>query len=141
MADQKLPPVTQIAMVSLALIVTGGIYLSAHLPEQVSLTPAIILLIASASLMAFNLWSLTRVKNFAWGTFFRVAKWSFLAYLVIAGMIEYVFLRNHLSGGPLVVLTLSLVVFAVHVPTLVGFTVARYDEPQTSRASASRVAP
>jgi hypothetical protein len=25
---------------------------------------------------------------------------------------------------------LSLVVFAVHVPMLVGFTVARYDEPE-----------
>jgi hypothetical protein len=28
-----------------------------------------------------------------------------------------------------VVLTLSLVVFAVHVPMLIGFTVARYAEP------------
>jgi hypothetical protein len=28
-----------------------------------------------------------------------------------------------------VVLTLSLVVFAVHVPMLVGFTVARYADP------------
>ena len=41
-------------------------------------------------------------------------------------MIEYSFLRDHLSGGPLVILTLSLVVFAVHVPMLIGFTVARY---------------
>ena len=32
------------------------------------------------------------------------------------------------KGGPLVVLTLSLVVFAVHVPMLIGFTVARYHE-------------
>jgi len=30
----------------------------------------------------------------------------------------------------LVVLTLSLVVFAVHVPVLIGFTVARFDEPE-----------
>ena len=55
----------------------------------------------------------------------RSSKWSLLGYVVIAGMIEYSFLQNHLSGGPLVVLTLSLVVFAVHVPMLVGFTVAR----------------
>jgi hypothetical protein len=48
--------------------------------------------------------------------------------VIIAGMIEYVFLRNHTSGGPLVVLTLSLVIFAVHVPLLIGFTVARYDD-------------
>jgi hypothetical protein len=38
-----------------------------------------------------------------------------------------VFLRNHTSGGALVVMTLSLIVFAVNVPVLVGFTVARYD--------------
>jgi len=116
-------------MTSLALIVAGGIYLSSHLPKHVSLAPAVILLALSALLLAGNLIALARVKEFAWDRFFQVAKWSLLAYVVIAGMIEYVFLRNHLSGGPLVVLTLSLVVFAVHVPTMVGFTVARYYEP------------
>ena len=33
-------------------------------------------------------------------------------------------------GAPLVVLTLSLVVFVVHVPVLIGFAVARYDTPE-----------
>jgi hypothetical protein len=47
---------------------------------------------------------------------------------VIAGMIEYAFLQDHVRGGALVVLTLSLAVFAVHVPMLVGFTVARFHE-------------
>jgi hypothetical protein len=129
MTERAFPPVTQLAMASLSLIVAGGIYLSAHLPQHVSLTPAIVLLAGSALLLAVNLALLARVKNFAWDRFFQVGKWSLLAYLAIAGMIEYVFLRNHLSGGPLVVLTLSLVIFAVHVPTLVGFTVARYYEP------------
>jgi hypothetical protein len=77
--------------------------------------------------LAANIFLLSRVKDFNWARFFEVGKWSLLAYVVIAGMIEYVFLRNHLRGGSLVVLTLSLVVFAVHVPMLVGFTVARYD--------------
>jgi hypothetical protein len=130
--EQKLPPVTELAMASLALIVTGGIYLSAHLPKQVSLTPAILLLALSALLLAINLFLLSRVQGFAWHTFFRVAKWSLLAYAAIAGMIEYAFVRNHLHGGALVVLTLSLVVFAIHVPTLVGFTVARYDQPEVT---------
>jgi hypothetical protein len=129
MSERKLPPVTELAMASLSLIVIGGIYLSAHLPQHVSLTPAIVLLAASALLLVLNLALLSRVKDFAWDRFFQVGKWSLLAYVAIAGMIEYVFLRNHLSGGPLIVLTLSLVVFAVHVPILVGFTVARYYEP------------
>ena len=41
-------------------------------------------------------------------------------------MIEYAFLRDHVSGGALVILTLSLLVYAVQVPTLIAFTVARY---------------
>jgi hypothetical protein len=125
--ERRLPPVTQLAMASLALIVIGGIYLSAHLPQHVSLTPAVILLAASACLLGVNLVTLARVKDFHWGRFATVARWSLLAYLVIAGMIEYAFVRNHVRGGALVVLTLSLLVFAVHVPTLIGFTVARYD--------------
>ncbi|MDE3131292.1 MAG: hypothetical protein KGL16_09065 [Acidobacteriota bacterium] len=126
MEEQHYPPVTQVAMASLALIVAGGIYLSANLPEHVSLGPAIVLLALSAVLMVFNLLSLARVKDFAWDRFFAVAKWSLLAYIVIAGMVEFVFVHNHVSGSPLVVLTLSLIVFAIHVPMLVGFTVARY---------------
>jgi hypothetical protein len=128
MDERKYPPVNQVAMASLALIIAGGIYLSANLPEHVSLTPAVILLVLSALLMAVNLLSLTRVKDFAWERFFAVAKWSLLAYLVIGGMLEFVFVHNHVRGGTLVVLTLSLIIFAIHVPTLMGFTVARYHQ-------------
>jgi hypothetical protein len=134
---RRLPPVTQIGMASLALIVAGGIYLSAHLPEHVPLGPAVVLLVLSALLLAGNLFSLTRVEGFAWQRFFAVAKWSLLAYVVTAGLIEYAFLRDHLGGGPLVVLTLSLVIFAVHVPTLIGFTVARYYDPEEEAAGVS----
>ena len=86
---------------------------------------------------------LARVQDFAWRRFFEVAKWSLLAYAVIAGLIEYAFVRNHLSGGPLVVLTLSLVVFAVHVPILIGFTVARFSdaEPPAEHAAAAQPFP
>jgi len=127
MSERRLPPVTQLGMLSLALVLVAGIYLSAHLPQHVSLGPAVALLAASAVVLVVNLLALSRVAGFAWGRFFEVGRWALLAYLVIAGMIEYVFLRNHTSGGALVVMTLSLLVFAVNVPVLVGFTVARYD--------------
>lgn len=127
--ERRLPPVTQVGMASLALIVAGGIYLASHLPEQVTLAPAIVLLVLSVLLLAGNMLALSRIEDFAWGRFFQVARWALLAYATIAGTIEYAFLRNGLSGGPLVVLTLSLVVFALHVPMLIGFTVARYAEP------------
>ncbi len=127
--ERRLPPVTELAMVSLALIVAGGIYLSSHLPEQVPLTPAIILLALSVLVMAVNIVLLAGVKDFPWNRFFAVAKWSALSYVVIAGLLLYVFLRNDVSGGTLVILVLSLFVFAIHVPILIGFTVARYAEP------------
>ena len=39
MSERRLPPVTEMGMASLALIVAGGIYLSAHLPQHVPLAP------------------------------------------------------------------------------------------------------
>jgi hypothetical protein len=122
----RLPPVTQLGMLSLALVLVAGIYLSAHLPEHVSLGPAVALLGVSALVLTGNVLALYRTEGFAWRRFLEVARWALLAYSIIAGMIEYVFLRNHTSGGPLVVLTLSLVVFALNVPVLIAFTVARF---------------
>jgi hypothetical protein len=126
MSERRLPPVTELGMLSLALIVAGGIYLSAHLPTHVPLGPAVALLAASGLLLAINVILLARVRDFAWDRFFQVGRWSLLAYVAIAGLILYAFLQDHVRGGTLVVLTLSLVIFAVHVPMLVGFTVARY---------------
>jgi hypothetical protein len=132
MSERRLPPVTEIGMASLALIVAGGIYLSAHLPKHVPLAPAVALLAASALLLAGNLALLARVRGFAWHRFVQVARWALLAYAITAGMIEFAFVRDHLAGGPLIVLTLSLVVYAVHVPVLIGFTVARYADSDSS---------
>ena len=127
MTEKRYPPVTQLGMFSLALIVAGGIYLSSHIPQHVPLGPAIGLLVASTVVLALNFVLLSRVPDFAWARFFQVGRWALLAYLFTAGMILYAFLRDHLSGGPLVILTLSLIVYALQVPTLIGFTVARYE--------------
>jgi hypothetical protein len=138
-SERKYPPFTQLGMLSLGLIVIGGIYLSSHIPQHVPLGPAIALLIASSAVLVTNLALLRRVPDFAWPRFFQVAKWALLAYAFTAAMIEYAFLRDHLKGGPLVILTLSLVVYALQVPTLIAFTVARYDtsrEDELGRAAA-----
>lgn len=127
MTEQRYPPITELGMFSLGLIVAGGIYLSSHIPQHVPLAPAIALLVASTLVLVFNYVLLRRVRDFAWERFFQVGRWALLAYVITAGMIEYAFVRNHLRGGPLVILTLSLVIYALQVPTLIGFTVARYD--------------
>jgi hypothetical protein len=129
MNDERYPRFTELGMASLALIVIGGIYLASHLPKHVPLGPAVALLVASTVVLTINLLSLRRVKDFAWERFFYVAKWALLAYAITAGLILYAFLQDNVRGGTLVVLTLSLVVYAVQVPTLIAFTVARYATP------------
>jgi hypothetical protein len=126
MNEQRLPPVTELGVVSMALIVAGGISIASKLPGHVPLTLPILLLGASAVVMGANVVALSRVDGFNWDAFFGVAKWALVAYAVIAGMLEFVFLHDGTRGGVLVVLTLSLIVYAVHVPLLIGFTVARY---------------
>jgi len=132
MTEKRYPPVTELGMFSLALIVAGGIYLSSHIPEHVPLAPAIGLLVASTVVLVLNYVLLSRVEDFAWGRFFQVGRWALLAYLFTAGMILFAFLQDNLSGGPLVILTLSLLVYALQVPTLIGFTVARYETSEPS---------
>jgi len=127
MSERALPPVTELGMASLALIVAGGIYLVSYLPRQVPLMPAVVLLAASVLLLAVNLFTLSRVKGFAWRRFFEVGKWALLAYVIVAGLIEFALVRDGMGGGPLLVVTLSLLVYAVHVPVLTAFTVAQYE--------------
>jgi hypothetical protein len=145
MSEQRLPPVTELGVVSMALIVTGGITIAAQLPGDVALGLPVALLAASALVMVWNVVSLARTPGFNWPVFFAVARWALVAYCVIAGILEWVFVKDGTTGGILVVLTLSLVVFAVHVPLLIGFTVARYQPLGDGAASpvdgaASRVA-
>jgi peptidoglycan/LPS O-acetylase OafA/YrhL len=123
---RPLPPVQPIAVATLVLVVIGGIYLAAHIPQPTPLGPAIGLLVAASTLLVSNLVLLARVREFAWDRFRLVAGWTLLVYLVVAGMLEYVFVYDHTPGGVLAVLTLMLAVFAVNVPLTIAFTVARY---------------
>lgn len=124
--NRRLPPVTEVAVASMALIIVGGIYMASHLPKTAPFGPAVGLLIASGALIVVNLVFLARLRPFAWPVFFRVLGWSLLAYLVIAGMLEYVFVFDHTRGTMLVVMTLMLAAYAVDVPVLLAFSVARY---------------
>jgi hypothetical protein len=127
--DRNLPPVPALAVASMILVVTGGIYLAAHLPRPAPLGPAVGLVVTAGALVAAAVAMISRTRPFAWSTFARVAGWSFVAYVVIAGLLEYVFVLDGTRGSVLVVLTLMLVIFAVDIPLLFGFSVARYQEP------------
>jgi len=131
--NRRMPPIGEVCMLTMALVVIAGVFMVAHLPNEVPLTPPILLVGAASSSLLWCILTLTQLKDFAWDSFFLVAKWSLAAYLVISGMLEFVFVHNHTPGDVLAVLTASLAIFAVNVPLLFGFSVARYQE--TKRTS------
>ena len=123
---RALPPVAGCAVAALVLVVAGGIDLAAQLPRPAPLAPAVAMLAAAALALAAALVALSRVRAFAWRTFRVVGAWTLAAYVVIAGMLEYVFVLDHTPARLLTVLSLMLLVFAVDIPVLLAFSVARY---------------
>jgi hypothetical protein len=122
----RLPPIAEIAVASIVMMLIGGIYLAAHLPQRPSLGVPTGLVVAGGVLTLADMALLSRIRPFAWKPFFLVLRWSLLAYAVIAGILEFVFVFDHTPGTTLLVLTATLVVFAVDVPTILAFTVARH---------------
>jgi hypothetical protein len=102
---KKLPPISEISVVILALVVAG------------------ILVIA-------NLFYLSRLVGFAWKTFFKVAKWTLLAYALFAGALEYIFIKDGTRGSVLALMSATIVIFAINLPIHFGFTVSRYADPE-----------
>ncbi len=127
--ERRFPPINEFAAASLGLTIVGGIYLASSIPRLPALGPAWGLLIASWAAMLASITLLVRLKDFAWYRFNGVALRALAAYVVEAGMLEYVFVYDHVRGSLLVVLTLMLVIFGTTVPLMIGFTSARYAAP------------
>ena len=122
----ELPPVARLATLTLALVVAGGIYMAAQIGHPATLVPPVVLAIAAGLVLLVNLALLARIKAFAWNKFFQVFRWASVAYLVIAGILEYVFIYDHTPASQLTLFSVMLTMFAIDVPLLLGFSVARY---------------
>ena len=127
-AEQNFPKAIEVAVVSLAAVVVGGVWLGSHAPRRPPLGLPTVLLIVAAALLVIGFVMITGVAGFSWNTFVRVGRWALLAYIIAAGMIEFAFVRNHTRGAPLAVVTGMLVVFALDVPFIIATTVARYED-------------
>ena len=103
---KKLPPVSEICLAILTLVVVGGIILAAHLPQHTSLAPTTTLISIAGGLVLVN-----------------------MAYVLIAGTLEYIFVHDGVRGNVLALMSSTLIIFAVNLPIHFGFTVARYSPP------------
>jgi hypothetical protein len=92
-----------------------------------------------AAVVAFVIASMSRLRPFAWDRFFLVFWCALLAYVISAGMIGFAFVKDHVRGAPLAVVFVMLVIFALDVPLIIAFTVARYSSPAGHAGSLSDV--
>jgi hypothetical protein len=125
-ADIRRPPIWECGLAALVLVVVSVVYLASYLPGKPNTIPVYVLLTASTLLIVAQLVLIGSLSSFSRSSFHAVAGWSLAAYIVIGGMIEYVFLRNHTSGEELALLTWGLALFVLDVPLILGFSVARY---------------
>ncbi len=127
------PPIPLVCLTSMALVLGGGVYLASYLPRRAPLAPAVGLVAAAGVALIAAVVLVAGLRQFAWDAFFLVVRWALVAYGVIAGILEYVFVSDGTRGTMLVLLTLSLLVFAVDIPVLFGFSVARFQAPRARR--------
>jgi hypothetical protein len=129
LADRRLLPVAEVAVASMVLVITGGIYMAAHLPARPPLGLAEVLTGLGGAAVLAEVAMLARLRDFSWRSFFLVARWALLGYVVIAGLLEFIFVFDGTNGASLVLMTFMLAIFAVDVPVILAFSVARYQDP------------
>jgi hypothetical protein len=123
---RRLPPVGELAIVSLALVIIGGILMASYVPRRPPLGVPVALAVISAVLTLTGAVVLSRLQQFAWERFFVVFRWALLAYAISAAMIGFAFIRDHTRGAPLAVVVVMLLIYALDVSLIIAFTVARY---------------
>src|SRR3990172_4717213 len=120
--ERRLPPVALVGALALGLAIAGVTYLTASLPEEPPLAPAIGLLAAAAAAVMANAVALARVRGFAWRIFFVVGGWTLLGYGLISGLLTFVLIYNHLPARQLAFQIATLSVLAVDIPMMLAFS-------------------
>lgn len=126
--ERKLPPIAQICVVVLASMVIGGVFVAAHMPAHVSMAFPTILITFAGVLLLANMVLLSRVPVFAWKSFFKVARWTFLAEGIVAGLLEYIFIFDGTHGSVLLLMSSALIIFVLDLSVLFGFSVAQFQD-------------
>ena len=121
-----LPPVMPIAIATLIAVVASGIIIAAQYGRAANLTVPRVLLGVALLLVLFNAVQIWRIKQFAWPVFYRVLGWALMAYAVIAGILVFVFVYDHTPARMLVLFVGMLVLFAIDVPLMLSYSVARW---------------
>ena len=80
-AGRRFPPVAELTIVSLAVVVVGGILMASYVPRRPPLGVPAALAGIGAALALLSIFLLLRLQDFAWERFFVVFRWALLAYV------------------------------------------------------------
>lgn len=127
-----LPPVMPLAIATLVLVVTGGIVVAAQYGRPAKLVVPTVVLAVAAVLLLVNAVQVLRITEFARPVFFRVMGWALLAYAVIAGILAFTFVYDHTPARTLALFSAVLALFAVDVPLMLAYSVARWQPPDAT---------
>ena len=126
------PPVMPIAIATLVLVVAGGVFVASQYGRPAKLVVPTILAAVAVLLLIVNVVLVLRIKEFARPVFFRVLGWALLAYAVISGILEFVFIYDSTPARLLTLFTVMLVLFAIDVPLMLAYSVARWQPPDAT---------
>ncbi|HUZ22072.1 MAG TPA: hypothetical protein VMU75_16050 [Acidimicrobiales bacterium] len=125
--DTTRSPIVALAVGAIVTAFVSVGYIAAYMPRNAPLAVPVALLVASGVMSLGAIVLLTRLRRFAWHLFFNVARWVLALTFVFAAMAEYVFAYDDTRGTPLVILTVVLILAAVNIPVVLGFSVARHE--------------
>jgi hypothetical protein len=127
LGDITRSPVVACAISSLVCAFLGIGMIAAYLPDAPPLAWPAGFLVASAVLLLAALAFLARRRPFAWRLFFAVARWVTLVTAIFSAMAVYIFVADGTSGTTLAIMAAVLVLSAIDIPLLIGFSVARHE--------------
>ena len=132
LGDQTRSPIVaaSIAAIAFAFLAIGVI--AAYLPKSVPLAWPETFLVISAILTVVAVVLLSRRQSFAWPLFFEVVRWVCILPLIFAATAIFIFLADGTSGVTLGIMIAVLLLAAINIPLVIGFSVARHERVQDS---------
>lgn len=132
--DRSVKSFTAVGVTGLAAAVLSGIYVVTHPANHGSIIVQLSLAAFAQTVLVLNMRSVDKFDESRRRRFNMVAGTAAAGYAVRTGIIALAFFTVGIRGGRMAFLAFDLALYAMTVPTIIGFTAARTapDVPEAS---------
>jgi uncharacterized membrane protein YfcA len=123
--DRTVKSFTTVGVAGLVAAVISGIYVVTHPADRGSIYVQLLLALLAQIVLMFNLRSAETLDKPRRHRFNLVSGIALVGYTVRTGIIALAFFTVGIRGGRMAFLALDLALYAMTVPTIIGFTAAR----------------